>query len=349
MPFIYLTTYESRTIQQEYIQRGREGRVGLDVMPLVSKNVAKVRWTQADNYTGLQNLRGMDGRPTRVNRVGMKTLEYEPGVFGEYVTITETELTNRAGSLDVATTPIDISDLTNEADSVLIGREWDRIESSIWTLLTTGTLSIILDGPNGTQTGYFDQYTFQSYTSLVPWLTSATATPLLDFQNLQQLGYGAGRSVNFGTGAVVYMNQVTANRLLNNANAADFGGRRNQYGATLNNLGAMNNYFSGQNLPTIVVYDQGYYPIKGGAFQKFLPNGVAVVVGQRPGNVAIGNYIMTRNANNGFRPGTYRHVVDRVNAVNAEKRVPPNIEVHRGHNGGPAIYYPSAIVVMTTG
>jgi len=353
MPFTYPTTAtRTRVIQPEWIVQDRAGRLGLEIMPITTSEFYKVRWTQADVYGGLQHLRGLDGKPTRVQRVGSTTYEYEPGVFGEYYDVTETELMIRAGNFDIPSTNITINDLAAEADRILIQRENDRIESSIWTLLTTGVLQILIDGDDGQQVGYKDVYSFQSYTPLVPWSTSATATPILDLQNLQQRGTAAGRSVNFGAGATIYMNQVTANRMLNNANNLDLGGRRNNMGATLNNLVNANGYFGGQNLANIRVYDGGYYnkpPKRGGVFQKFIPDGVGVLIGQRPGNVAIGNYIMTRNISAGGAPGSYSYTIDRANGRNGEVRTPANIEFHRGHNGGPAFYYPSAVIICFFG
>jgi limonene-1,2-epoxide hydrolase len=353
MPFVYPTTAARiRTIQPEYIAQDRAGRLGLEIMPIITSQFYKVRWNQADTYGGLQHLRGLDGKPTRVTRVGSTTYEYEPGVFGEFYDVTEQELTTRAGNFDIPTVNIDITDLATEADRILVQREDDRIESSIWTLLTTGVLQILLDSDDGTQIGYFDTYSFQSYTPLVPWSTVATATPIQDMQNLQQRGFAAGRSVNFGAGALIYVNQVTANRMLNNQNNLDLNGRRASMGATLNNLVGINQYFGGQNLANFRVYDNGYYnkpPKKGGVFKKFIPDGVGVLIGQRPGNVPIGNYLMVRNISNGGAPGSYSYEVDRANGRNGEKRTPANIEFHRGHNGGPAIYYPSAVVICNFG
>lgn len=352
MPFIYPTTATMQDIQPELMARGREGRLGLDICPPAEKNAGKVRWNQKDNYFGLQHLRGLDGAPTRVNRIGSKTLEYEPGVFGEYLDVTETELTTRAGSMDVLSTPIDVSDLVMELDTQLIGREYDRMESSVWTLLTTGTLSIKLDGVDGLQTGYNDSYTFQQSTPTYPWTNFSSATPIRNFQLIQQLGQASGLSVDFGAAATAYMNQVTANNLLNNQNTADLNGRRAAFGATVNDLAAIGSYWAGQNLPKIQVYDQGYQtaPIaKGGRYVKYLPDGLVVVVGARPMGARVGEYQLTRNASNGYRPGSYRYVIDRANGGgegNAQKRTPANIEVHRGHNGGPSIMYPSAVVVM---
>lgn len=364
MPFIYPTSFEIHDIQQDLMARGAEGRVGLEILPWVEKRTAKVRWKQKDNYYGVQEFRGLDGAPTRVIRVGHKIYEYEPGVFGEYVEITESELVTRAAGFPVETTPIDVRDLYIEADEQLINREWDRVEGSIWTLLTTGTLNILIDGPDGTQIGYSDQYTFQSYQSLVPWSTLGSAVPIKDFQNVQQLGFAAGHSVDFGAAAKAYATQVTWNRLLNNSNASDFAGKRSQYGATFNDLKGYANFFQNQNLPQPVAYDQGLIPRQaaspgsstfgGGKFRKFIPDGIIVVIGVRPQNAKVGNYVSTINASNNHNPGSYSYTIDRANGGgtnggNGEKRTPANIEIHRGHNGGPVVEYTTAVLVMNVG
>lgn len=348
MPFVYPSNFKITQIMPDLMQRGREGRVGLDIFPPTEVNVAEVRWIQKDNYYGLQQFRGLGGEPTHVQRVGLKTFAYEPGVFGEFVDINEQELVRRAGSAPIDTTPIDVTDLVMEADEQLIGREFDRMEASVWSILTTGTLSLSKPGPNAATIAYTDTYPIQSYTASVTWGTSATATPIKDFQNVQQLQLG--RSVDFGAGAVAYANQVTLNKLMNNQNTADLNGRRTQYGATINNLADIGSYWQAQNLPRLVAYDQGYFATIGltgaGSFTKFIPDNKVVVVGKRPGNARVGEYQLTRNASNNLNAGSYRYMIDRINGVNGEKRTPANIEVHRGHNGGPAVYYPSAIVVM---
>jgi hypothetical protein len=348
--FTYPTSAAYFAIEPELVTASRAGRLGLQLMPPRPFNTGNVRWTQKDNFYGLQHLRGLDGKPTRVVRVGESTYEYEPGVFGEFIDVTETELTKRAGSIIDMTTAIDVSDIIAENDVQLIGREDDRMESSIWTLLTTGVLEIQVDGSPAGQYLHRTQFTFQTYTPVVPWSTVATATPLRDLQAMAQLGNASGISVDFGAAARLYVNSVTANRLLNNTNASDMGGRLVNNGSTVNTLPDFNRYFAAQEVPQIIVYDRGYQQRIGEAqssFKKFIADGVGVLIGNRPGNAVIGNYAMTRNASNNFRPGSYRYVVDRANGVNAEKRTPANIEVHRGHNGGPVIYFPSAVVLVT--
>lgn len=348
MPFIYQTNYTMQEIEASLLARGRAGRVGLDIFPEAPKNAAQVRWTQADNHYGLQQMRGLNGQPSHVKRTGRKQYVYEPGVYGEFELIDETELVTRAGSAPIDSTPIDVSDLVAEADSQLIGREYDRKEWLAWNALR-GSITVTLGGENGIQRAYTDTYAVQTYTAPVPWATSATATPILNFQSVQQLQVGS--SVNFGAGATAYMNQVTANRLLNNANTADLAGRRNQFGATINNIEGVASYWGAQNLPKIVVYDAGYYPTIGGTtaaqFTKFIQDGEVFVVGVRPGNARVGEMQMTRNAMNpNLAPGSYRFIKDYANGVNAPKEVPPRIEIHRGWNGGPVVFFASAIVRM---
>lgn len=348
MPFIYPTAAEFSEIEQELITEGRTGRVGFDILPVETADTFKIRWAQKDNYYGLQQLRGLDGAPSKVQRIGTKVFEYEPGVFGEYEVVTETELSTRAENLNMLTANIKIGDIIGEIDRQLLGRENDRMEASIWTLLTTGTISISLAG-SAAGIGYLDTYTLQTY-SPTGW-ASGSATPILDFQYVQQHGEASGISVNFGIGAKAYMNGFTANLLINNGNAADLDGRRGMYGATLNNMKDIANYFAGQGLAEPVVYDRGYQAttVKQSSFTKFIPNNKVVFVGQRPNNAAVGNYKMCRNMVNGGTPGSYRFIKDTYQPTNAPKQVPPSIEVHRGHNGGPTIYYPSAVLVMTVG
>jgi hypothetical protein len=96
-------------------------------------------------------------------------------------------------------------------------------------------------------------------------------------------------------------------------------------------------------LPTIRIYDDGYLD-DAGSFTLFVPNNKVIVIGQRPNNAEVGEYRFTRNVNNrGFAPGPYTMVEDTLDANNP----PRKLQVHRGHNGGPVIYYPSAVVVMT--
>ena len=351
--FTYASPAAMTEILPDLITNDLEDREGMKLFPAVNSPTFEVRWIQKDSYGGLQQFRGLDGSPSKVNRVGMTSYLYEPGVYSEFMTITERELLTRAIPTrpDI---PVPVQDLIKESDDQLIKRQGDRMEYNVWTLLATGTLTIPLPGPNGV-TVYTDTYPIQQYTATPLWSSFSTATPLLDFQNVQQLS--VGHSVDLGSGATAYMNRYTANLLLRNSNTADFAGRRDQYGATLNNVGAYNSYFGGQGLPQIKVVDSGFppYPVNGVItnpgvqFQKFIPNGIVIVVGRRPNNAPVGNTQMTLQAmmpGASFSSGPYRFVKDSSRGLNCAVEVPPRIEVHHGWNGGLSISYPSAVVTM---
>jgi hypothetical protein len=150
-----------------------------------------------------------------------------------------------------------------------------------------------------------------------------------------------GLSVNFGAGGRAYMNRTTFNSLLSNTNANDFGGRKAQFGESINGPLGVNRVMAADDLPQIVIYDMGYIDDTS-TFQLYIPNNKVIVVGQRPAGQVVGEYRFTRNANNpDMAPGPYMKTVDDPN------RIPRSIEVHDGHSGGPVMYFPSAIVVMT--
>jgi len=240
----------------------------------------------------------------------------------------------RAGTMN---TDANIEDLVMEQQDRLLQRRLDRIEKICWDLLVFGTFSVA--GPNGAIV-HRDSYTLQTYTASVAWGTYATSAPLADLRAVQLLS--RGRSVNFGAQATVYVNRVTANQLMNNTNSADLYGRRTQGLGTYNTLDMINTLLTGDDLPAIKIYDEGYLDDTG-TFVPFIPNNKAVVVGKRPAGQTVGEYQMTRNANNpNAAPGAYMRVIDR-----GEEHIPRIIEVHDGHNGGPALYYPSAVIVMT--
>lgn len=304
------------------------------IMPLVDADAHILMWEQQDNYQGLQQVRGLNGQPGKVKKLGGKRYMIEPGVYGEFKTIDELELTTRRqfGTYDA---PINISDLVTQAQDHLLNRRIDRMRYIGWTLLTTGTFAV--SNADGTVT-HTDTFPLQTYTAATPWSTTATATPIANLRAIKLLG--RGKSVSFGAGAKLYMNQTDVNNLLNNTNANDLFGRRVTGLTTINNLAMVNQILAGDDLPTIEVYDEGYED-ESGTFQLFIAAGKAVLVGRRTGGQPIADYAMTRNASNpNLEPGAYTKVVD------DEDEIPRQIVVHDGHNGGPRIYYPSAIVQL---
>jgi len=355
--FVFPSSAELTKIAQLKMPRLTADRPVFDFFPMRNDDNYLVMWEQQDNYTGLAQVRGLNGEPPKVNRIGARRYQFTPGVYGEHKQVDEFILTTRRqyGSFG---NPIDIADIVTGDQDHLLERERDRVESIIWTLLTTGTFSV--PSINGGVI-HTDTLPLQTFSSAVTWSTTGTATPLADLRAIQLLN--RGYSVNFGAASKIYINRVTANRLLSNTNQSDVAGRRTGGFGTFNSITEINTLFTMDDLPNIVVYDEGYQQTVAGAynptnvnptsgtsvvagnFVPFIPNGVGVLVGQRPAGQKIGEYLMTRNANNpGLAPGSYTRVFDR-----GEQQVPRQIEVHQGHNGGPALYFPSAIVSCTFG
>lgn len=341
---IYPSSAELSEIMQDKLPRLVENRPIFKDFPIVNADAALVMWEQLDSFTGLQQVRGLNAEFPKVQKVGAKRYQMQPGVYGEYIPIDEIELTLRR-QYGTFASPINITDLVMEAQDLLLQRRLDRIEAILWTLLTTGTFSV--PGPDGAIL-HTDSFALQTYAAATPWSTFATATPLANLHAIQLLA--RGHSVNFGAAAKIYMNRVTANNLLANTNATDVSGRRTGGFGTFNSIQEMNTLFTMDDLPNVVVYDEGYL-VDGsvisappyGTFTPFIPNGVAVVVGQRAGNANVGQYKMTRNANNpGLSPGAIMKVIDL-----GEVQLPREIKVFDGHNGGPAIQYPTAVVSVS--
>jgi len=332
--FEYPTSAELREIAQDYLPNLLAQRPVFDIFPIREVDQALIMWEQEDNYTGLQQVRGLDGQPPKISKVGVSRFQMQPGVYGEYSLIDETELTLRRSYGSFATA-INVDDLVLREQRRLLGRRLDRIESIVWTLLTTGTFAI--PGPAGAIL-HTDSYTMQTYAATVPWATSATAGPLADLRAVQLRS--RGHSVDFGPSATAWLNQVTANRLFTNTNNQDIYGRRTAGLGTYNSEAQLNQLLAGDGLPQIRIYDRGYLDDTR-TFQPFIPDNVVDVVGRRTDGAPIGEYQMTRNAQNpGFAPGAYMRVVD------DEDDIPRQIAVHDGHSGGPTLLYPSAIVRM---
>jgi hypothetical protein len=333
--YTYPSSLDLTAIAQDLLPNLTEDREGFQLLPVETKDASTIRWEQLDNFVGLQQVRGIGGVPGRVKKTGAKAYQMSPGYYGEYEDIDEEELTLRR-ELGQFGQPIDLSDLVTEKQMKLLQRQYDRIELIIWTLLATGTFSV--QDPNTGRTLHTDQFPIQTYSAGTTWATSATATPLADFSAIQLLQ--RGHSVSLGAQARAYMNRTTFNNLRTNTNSADLYGRRVTGLATANNLKDINEILTNDDLPTVVIYDGGYLD-DSSTFQLYIPNGKVVVIGKRPAGQNVGSYVMTRNVNTpNMAPGQYTFVAD-------NEKPPRSIQVHQGHNGGPIVRYPSAIVAMS--
>jgi hypothetical protein len=304
------------------------------LFPVVNEDASTLIWEQEDNYLGLTQVRGLNGAPPRVKRVGGRRYVMEPGVYGEYTEIDEAEVTNRRpyGTYNAT---IDVGDLVRRCQDQLRHRQVQRVRKVLWDLLGYGYFTV-LDARG--VVAHQDAYTQRVATSTVTWATAATATPLADFRAVALLARGYGTS--FGSGSMAFMNQQTANYLLANTHAADLYGRRSAGLSTLNTMQLVNQLWAGEGLPEIVVQDDGYHD-DNGTFQLFIPDNKVIVVGRRANNAPLGDFAMTRNASNvGMAPGPYIKAVE-------NDEPPMAIRVHYGFNGGPRIYFPGSVVVMS--
>lgn len=331
--YAYPTGAELTAIGQEYQAAMILDDPAFQLFPIVSVQDHLLAWEQRDNYKGLQQIRGLNGEPPRVAPIGGKRYLYEPGVYGEFLAVDEQELTRRR-QWGQYSGPIPITDLTTEKQEQLAARDTARKRQILWALLTTGSFSVSNAHGAILHAGTFP---LQTFTATVPWATVATATPMSDLRAVALLGRGHG--VSFGRKARAFANQTTVNNMLKNQNANDLKGLRGMGGATFNSLADNNKIFLENDLPQVEVMDDGYYD-DSGTFQLFVPNAKVVVVGARPANQPVGEYRLTRNANNpGGAPGDYDLIYE-------SEKPPKAVEVHRGHNGGPVIYYPSSIAIM---
>jgi hypothetical protein len=314
-----------------------ENRVAFKIMPIDVRDAAVIRWEQLDNFTGLQQVRGIGGQPTRVKKTGSHTFQMSPGYYGEFEDLDEEELTMRRALGEYTSGAISLTDMVAPVQMKLLQRQYDRIELTIWTLLSSGAF-VVLDPATG-RVLHQDQFPIQTYSAGTGWATSVSSSPLADLSAIQLLQ--RGHTINLGAQATAYMNRTTFNNMRTNTNPADLYGRRVSGLATANNLNDINTILTNDDLPSIEIYDGGYIDEVTGAWNLYIPNGRVIVVGQRPAGQNLGNYVMTRNVNTpNMAPGQYSFVAD-------NEKPPRSIQVHQGHNGGPILYYPSAIVVMT--
>lgn len=332
---LYPTSVELSQIEQKKLPLLTMNDPLFKIFPIKSVNAHLVEWDQRDNFTGLMAVRGLDGRPPRVSAKGANRFSMEPGVYGEHMTVSEREITTRAGYGANAMAPIDVTDLVMERSEQLLTREIARMCKTGWDLLTLGRFSIAAENGSILHT---DSYRQTVYRPSVAWTTPATSTPLADFRAVKLLARGTSSS--FGASSVAYMNQVTANYVLSNTNANDLAGKRTSGLSTVLSIADYNKIATGEDLPTIEIYDEGYQDDTD-TFVPYIATGYVQVVGKRQSGAPVGRWTMTRNANNpGYAPGPYYKLVA------GEKPGEPPLEVHRGFNGGIELHYPGSLVTM---
>ena len=343
--YVYPTSLELMAVDQDLLPVLMLSDPIFKLFPVKPHDAALVSWEQRDSYTGLMQLRGYDSPFPSVPKYAINRYGLDPGVYGEADTITEREITVRKGFGQV-NQPINIKDLVTEAHEKLATRQFNRMAWVVWTMLTTGSY---IELGVGSALLKRDAFAPQTFAATTAWSTSATATPLADLRAVQLLH--RGHSVRLGSEASLFMNRKTFNNFISNTNTADLGGRRTTGLQTIEGLTAANEILTKDDLPNIVIHDEGYISDGNdgntkGTFYPFIPDNTAVVVGRRTNGAPLGEFQLTRNASTpDVGPSPLVKVIDTGAGDNEEP--PRRIKVFRGFNGGPAIFYPNAFVLMT--
>ncbi len=186
----------------------------------------------------------------------------------------------------------------------LIDRFIKRYKYNLWTLLTTGTYSVL--GEKGEFIGG-DSYVFQSFTVSTAWSNFAASTPIEDLRNMRL--QHRGTSSSFGRKGKIYLQSQDVINLLSNTNANDLGAKRvitQNAGAQPFQLGDVNRFLLDSDLPEIVEYDE-FLPTAATNFSTVIPSATAganslyqmyipyqtgVAIGARDYGEPIGDYTM---------------------------------------------------------
>lgn len=320
-----------RKLMLLYLPRALATRELLKLFPLTKKDEVVLKYERRQLNTGVQAARGLGGPTQPVKKPGLDALSVAPGYYGDHYDITEEELVNLrdAGKWD------DFENYDAQAargTQHLTGRFLDRCELSSAQIITTGGFTAV-----NAQGVVYHQDVFD-----VPQYTPGTL--FSDLNNSQPLNYirdlipalELGRSVSFRKGFLL-MSRPTVNLIIKNQNPADLNGRRLQYGQTVNSVDDLNDLLLSNDLPRVKVYDAGYYldpPGRAPTFNRFLTNGKIVLVGVRDDGELLGEYRLTRAAQNErSAPGEWYQVEDR------RQKDPCKVTLRAGHNGGPVPYY----------
>jgi hypothetical protein len=181
MELTYPTNNQLQLIERDLLPQLQLVDPIFRAFPINNRDAHVISWEVRDNLSGMQQIRGLDGQPASVQAQGANRYTYEPGVYGEFAPVDETEITTRRPYGALAGT-VSIDDLVAERHERLASRQITRIRYNIWTLLSTGVLSVL----NGANTTLFKgKFPIKTYSASVTWATVATATPLADFRAMQ--------------------------------------------------------------------------------------------------------------------------------------------------------------------
>ncbi len=326
-----------RKAMATYVRRSEETRLGLQLMPPTNQDATQIIYERDALLRGVQAARGLDGATQPAKLPGFDQFASDPAYYGDHIRLSEKDLVERRQAGDWMAFD-NQGTLTGKAAEYLERRQGDRMEKNVFDLLVNGSY----DGQDAQgRSKYFDIYAIQRYTPGTLFSNLSGSSPLTFLRDTIATAE-LGVSVDFRGGEML-MNRVTLNLILSNTNANDLGGKRFDIGQTLNSVEELNDILLANDLPKVRLYNEGFYPDTGG-FQRFIPNGRIIILGKRTDGEPIGEYWLTRAAQNGGRPGWWTDVVDNTSGALAD---PPHVLVKAGHNGGPKLWYPEAALSLT--
>ena len=331
-----------RKILRAYLPRVLSSRKLLQIFPLVKQDRDKLVYERRQIATGLQQVRGLGGPTLPVSKPGLDTFDVLPGYYGDSYVIGENELVRQREIGDWETFENADSQMARATEH-LTERWLNRAEKNVADLLTTGGFTVV--NPQGVSY-HQDVFNVRQYTPGTLFDDLTNSTPINYVRDLIpkiQLGL----AVDFTKGFML-MSRPTLNLFLKNANAADINGKRLRYGETINGEDQLSEILTENSLPPVMVYDEVWYADPPGsnppttpAATRFIPNGKIVLVGRRVDGEPVGEYSLTRAAQNEKSgPGEWYQVEDR------RANDPCQIIMRAGHNGGPVAYYSEAIAVI---
>lgn len=349
--FVYPTNMELSQIDQDLLPVLALTNPIFNEFPIREHDSSVLKWEQRDNWLGLMQMRGPEGEYPVIPPAAINDYELTPGRFGEHALVKEKEIEERRGFGQV-NQPINLTDIIVERHQQTATRQFNQMSYVLWNLLSTGYYQLI--GPNGAVIKQ-DAIVLQAYDSVANgttngsfgyyWDNRANAGPIADFRAIKLLH--RGHSVMLDSNATAWMNTATLNFMLSNTNTADMFGRRSQGLETIEGIDQYNRFIAMRdNLPMIKEYDEGYQD-NSKVFHPFIPNGKVILIGKRTNGAALGEFSLTRNASNGNSSSPLVKVVN--HGLEANQAPPAKIAVYRGFNGGPRVFYPTAIVNMTVG
>lgn len=330
----------------------------MKLMPLAFQDAYKVVWEQPDNYYGLMPLRGINGTPDVLLTPGSKRYAVDPGYYGSFDLIDEEKM-DKERELGTANDARIFETLVNDAAQNQAVAFMNRVRLLICTLLTTGEFKI--ESRGGAKVHQYKVTDYNLASAATAWSNTSAGKPINDLMTIRDT-LNLGTSSDFGEGSKMYMSPVLVTVMLKTDQIQST--LKNNYGATLMGLPALNQALKAYGLGEIVPYGESYATTAGAArsaHTRFLGSTKFIWVAKRPEGQPFGEFVMTKNSiNQAPESADVDHNVDPMTDADDWKRglytlvsrlqpdVPPNYRVDVGFNGGPRINFPSAVAGITT-